>query len=98
MRDFFGGRMFAIYLRAPEFYPAVPHPPAWMNVTFNTQRRAFMAAVDGKGEFAFHTQLRPHEVESEITPNACWRCFRKPSAHPSMPSAYSHPAFLSCYR
>jgi 2-polyprenyl-6-methoxyphenol hydroxylase-like FAD-dependent oxidoreductase len=66
-RDFFGGRMHAIYLRAPHFYQVVPHPPAWMNVTFNRERRAFMAAVDGKGEFAFHTQLRPHEKEDEIT-------------------------------
>jgi len=61
VRDFFGGRMYAIYLRAPEFYDVVPHPPAWMNVTFNRDRRAFMAAVDGKGEFAFHTQLREGE-------------------------------------
>jgi 2-polyprenyl-6-methoxyphenol hydroxylase-like FAD-dependent oxidoreductase len=67
VRDFFGGRMHAIYLRAPDFYRLVPHPPAWMNVTFNRERRAFMAAVDGKGEFAFHTQLQPHENESEIT-------------------------------
>jgi len=66
-RDFFGGRMHAIYLRAPHFYRVVPHPPAWMNVTFNRERRAFMAAVDGKGEFAVHTQLRPHEKEDEIT-------------------------------
>jgi 2-polyprenyl-6-methoxyphenol hydroxylase-like FAD-dependent oxidoreductase len=66
-RDFFGGRMHAIYLRAPDFYRVVPHPPAWMNVTFNRERRAFMAAVDGKGEFAFHTQLRSHENENEIT-------------------------------
>jgi 2-polyprenyl-6-methoxyphenol hydroxylase-like FAD-dependent oxidoreductase len=61
VRDFFGGRMYAIYLRAPRFYDVVPHPPAWMNVTFNGDRRAFMAAVDGKGEFAFHTQLRDGE-------------------------------------
>jgi len=58
VRDFFGGRMYAIHLRSPAFYDVVPHPPAWMNVTFNRDRRAFMAAVDGKGEFAFHTQLR----------------------------------------
>jgi 2-polyprenyl-6-methoxyphenol hydroxylase-like FAD-dependent oxidoreductase len=61
VRDFFGGRMYAIYLRSPRFYDVVPHPPAWMNVTFNRDRRAFMAAVDGKGEFAFHTQLREGE-------------------------------------
>ena len=61
VRDFFGGRMYAIYLRSPEFYDVVPHAPAWMSVTFNRDRRAFMAAVDGKGEFAFHTQLREGE-------------------------------------
>ena len=66
-RDFMGGRMYAIYLRAPDFYSAVGKAPAWMNVTFNAQRRAFMAAVDGKGEFAFHTQLRPGEDEASVT-------------------------------
>lgn len=66
-RDFMGGRMFAVYLRCPTFYEQMPHAPAWMNVTFNGDRRAFMAAVDGKGEFAFHTQLRPHEKEDAIT-------------------------------
>jgi 2-polyprenyl-6-methoxyphenol hydroxylase-like FAD-dependent oxidoreductase len=66
VRDFFGGRMYAIYLRAPGFYEIAPHPPAWMNVTFNGDRRAFMAAVDGKGEFAFHTQLREGEDAERI--------------------------------
>jgi 2-polyprenyl-6-methoxyphenol hydroxylase-like FAD-dependent oxidoreductase len=66
IRDFFGGRMYAIYLSAPQFYDLVPHRPAWMNVTFNRDRRAFMAAVDGRGEFAFHTQLRDGEDESRI--------------------------------
>jgi 2-polyprenyl-6-methoxyphenol hydroxylase-like FAD-dependent oxidoreductase len=67
VRDFFGGRMYAIYLRTPRFYDAVGHAPAWMNVTFNADRRAFMAAVDGGSEFAFHTQLRDHEDETRIT-------------------------------
>ena len=67
VRDFMGGRMCAVYLRAPDFYQLVPHPAAWMYVTFNHDRRTFMAAVDGKGEFAFHTQLRPGEDESAIT-------------------------------
>ncbi len=66
-RDFMGGRMFAIYLRAPAFYRTVPHAPAWMNVCFNPQRRAYMAAVDGKGEFAFHTQLKPGEDEHHVS-------------------------------
>ncbi|WP_321968348.1 FAD-dependent oxidoreductase [Burkholderia cepacia] len=66
-RDFMGGRMFAVYVRCPDFYAHMPHAPAWMNVTFNHDRRAFMAAVDGKGEFAFHTQLQAHEKEEGIT-------------------------------
>ena len=66
-RDFMGGRMHAIYLWAPEFYKACPHDKAWMYWTFNRDRRAFMAAVDGKGEFAFHTQLRENEPELSVT-------------------------------
>src|SRR2546430_14170687 len=42
------------------------HAPAWMNVSFNRERRAFMPAIDGKGQFAFHTQLKPHEDEARI--------------------------------
>ena len=66
-RDFMGGRMVAVYARAPAFYDIVPHAPAWMNVSFNRDRRAFMCAVDGRGEFAFHTQLQPHEREEQVS-------------------------------
>lgn len=76
IRDFMGGQMYAIYLRAVEFYNLVPHPPAWMNVTFNADRRAFMTAVDGKGEFAFHTQLRAHEHPDTITDADALAMFR----------------------
>jgi 2-polyprenyl-6-methoxyphenol hydroxylase-like FAD-dependent oxidoreductase len=67
VRDFMGGRMHAIYVSAPDFYQVTGHQPAWMNVTFNRDRRAFMAAVDGRSEFAFHTQLRDHEDPDRIT-------------------------------
>jgi 2-polyprenyl-6-methoxyphenol hydroxylase-like FAD-dependent oxidoreductase len=77
VRDFFGGRMYAIYLSAPQFYDVVPHPPAWMNVTFNRDRRAFMAAVDGRGEFAFHTQLRDGEDAERITDAEALAMFRR---------------------
>ena len=60
-RDFMGGKMFAVYLRAPGFYAALPHARAWMYVSVNPQRRAFMASVDGKTEFAFHAAV--HEGE-----------------------------------
>lgn len=65
-RDFVGGRMYAVYCRVPDFYRLIPHRPAWMNVSFNRERRCFMPAVDGRSEFAFHTQLKPHEQEEHI--------------------------------
>jgi 2-polyprenyl-6-methoxyphenol hydroxylase-like FAD-dependent oxidoreductase len=76
IRDFMGGRMYALYVRCPDFYELVPHAPAWMNVTFNPERRAFMAAVDGRGEFAFHTQLRPHEEAETLTECNARRMFQ----------------------
>jgi 2-polyprenyl-6-methoxyphenol hydroxylase-like FAD-dependent oxidoreductase len=66
-RDFVGGRMYAVYCRIPAFYREIPHAPAWMNVNFNRERRCFMPAVDGRQEFAFHTQLKPHEDEARVT-------------------------------
>jgi hypothetical protein len=53
--------MFAVYLRAPDFYRVFPHARAWMYVSVNAQRRAFMASVDGRSEFAFHAAV--HEGE-----------------------------------
>jgi 2-polyprenyl-6-methoxyphenol hydroxylase-like FAD-dependent oxidoreductase len=82
VRDFFGGRMFALYLRCPEFYEVVPFPPAWMNVSFNTERRAFMAAVDGRCEFAFHTQLRDGEKEEAISDEQALEMFRSAVGYP----------------
>jgi 2-polyprenyl-6-methoxyphenol hydroxylase-like FAD-dependent oxidoreductase len=60
-REFMGGKMFAIYLRSTQLQAVIPHPKAWMYVAVNHQRRAFMATVDGKGEYAFHAALRPGE-------------------------------------
>ncbi len=66
-RHFMGGRMYAVYLRCPEFYARTGVDPAWMHWTFNPDRRALMAAVDGQGDFAFHTQLLEDEDEEAIT-------------------------------
>lgn len=60
-RDFMGGQMFAVYLRAPGFYDVFPHARAWMYVSVNPERRAFMASVDGRSEFAFHAAVHPGE-------------------------------------
>jgi len=63
VRDFMGGRMFAIHFRSPDFYRVTPHPRAWMYWTINSDRRAFMASVNGRDQFNFHTQLKPGEAE-----------------------------------
>lgn len=60
-RDFMGGQMFAVYLRAPHFYDVFPHARAWMYVSVNAGRRAFMASVDGRSEFAFHAAVHAGE-------------------------------------
>lgn len=62
-RDFFGGKMVAIYFRSSEFYEKVPHSRAWMYWAFNPERRSWCAAVNGRDEFAFHTQVKPGESE-----------------------------------
>jgi 2-polyprenyl-6-methoxyphenol hydroxylase-like FAD-dependent oxidoreductase len=60
-RDFMGGQMFGVHVRAPGFYGLVPHPRAWMYVAFNPERRAFICSIDGQQEFAFHAALREDE-------------------------------------
>jgi 2-polyprenyl-6-methoxyphenol hydroxylase-like FAD-dependent oxidoreductase len=67
VRDFMGGRMHAAFISAPGFYDAVPHDRAWMYWAFNPERRGFVAAIDGSGEFAFHTQLKPEEARGKIS-------------------------------
>lgn len=81
-RDFMGGRMLAVYLRSPEFYASVPHAKAWMYNCFNGDRRAFMASVNGRDEFAFHTQLRPGEDENAITVNEARAAFQRACGAP----------------
>lgn len=66
-RDFFGGQMMALYLRAPDYFKTIPHKPAWMSVTLNDERRAYMVAVNGADEFVFHTQLKEGEDKNAIT-------------------------------
>jgi len=56
-RHFMGGRMLAVYLRAPDFHRLGPRERAWMHVQVHPRQRAFMMSVDGVSEFAFHVQL-----------------------------------------
>ncbi|MET4273219.1 2-polyprenyl-6-methoxyphenol hydroxylase-like FAD-dependent oxidoreductase [Bradyrhizobium sp. F1.2.2] len=81
-RDFMGGRMLAVYLRSPGFYASVPHAKAWMYNCFNGDRRAFMASVNGRDEFAFHTQLRSDEDETAITIDEAKAAFQRACGAP----------------
>lgn len=74
-REFMGGKMFAIYLRAPGFLSVLPHPKAWMYVAVNHRRRAFMASVDGVAEYAFHAALKPGEDAEQWTEEDARRVF-----------------------
>lgn len=78
-RQFMGGKMFAIYLRAPAFYERYPHDIAWMYVSVNHERRVFMASVDGRGEFAFHAAVHPHETPEDWTYDDARRIFAEAS-------------------
>ncbi len=62
-RDFMGGQMHAIHVRAPGLYDFLNQKRAWMYWAFNPERRAFMAAINGVDEFVFHTQLREEDGE-----------------------------------
>ena len=74
-REFMGGRMFAVYLRAPGLQSALRQPKAWMYVAVNHERRAFMASVDGVSEYAFHAALRPGEDAEHWTEDDARRVF-----------------------
>jgi 2-polyprenyl-6-methoxyphenol hydroxylase-like FAD-dependent oxidoreductase len=74
-REFMGGRMFAVYLRAPAFYDVLKSPRAWMYVSVNPQRRAFMASVDGLSEFAFHAAVHDGEDADRWTADDAERIF-----------------------
>jgi hypothetical protein len=54
----------AVYLRAPDFSKVMRHDRAWMYCAFNPTRRSWLAAVNGKDEFALHTQLKAGEDET----------------------------------
>jgi len=66
-RDFLGGRMFAIYFRSLKLYDLIPHPRAWMYWTVNRDRRCLMPSINGRDEFAFHTQLDNGQRPEDIT-------------------------------
>jgi 2-polyprenyl-6-methoxyphenol hydroxylase-like FAD-dependent oxidoreductase len=77
VREFMGGRMFAIFFRSAELYARLPHPRAWMYWTVNRERRGFLATVNGRDLFTFHTQLRPGQQPDEISDADALAMFRE---------------------
>jgi 2-polyprenyl-6-methoxyphenol hydroxylase-like FAD-dependent oxidoreductase len=82
VRDFMGGRMFAIHFRSADLYRTMPHPRAWMYWAVNRDRRAFMASVNGHDQFNFHTQLKPGESDERITDAQAKAMFQEAFAAP----------------
>lgn len=82
VRDFFGGKMVSLYLRAPDFYKKLPLEKAWMYWAFNRERRSWLASVNGRDEFAFHTQLKPSEGEHPVTAERARQLFLQTLAVP----------------
>lgn len=56
-RDFMGGRMLAVYIRAPAFYSTVRAEPCWQYWAVNREQRGVVCAIDGRERFVLHVQL-----------------------------------------
>jgi 2-polyprenyl-6-methoxyphenol hydroxylase-like FAD-dependent oxidoreductase len=56
-RDYLGGRMLAVYLRAPSLYSILQAKRSWQYWAVNAERRGVLCAIDGRGLFVVHLQL-----------------------------------------
>ena len=74
-RNFMGGKMLAVYLKAPHFYERNPNDRAWMYVIVNPELRAFIMSVDGVSEFAFHVQMADDAATEALTAEVAKRLF-----------------------
>ena len=74
-RKFMGGKMLAVYLKAPDFYARNPNDRSWMYVVVNPELRAFTMSVDGVSEFAFHIQMADDAATEALTEADARRLF-----------------------
>jgi 2-polyprenyl-6-methoxyphenol hydroxylase-like FAD-dependent oxidoreductase len=74
-RKFMGGKMLAVYLKAPDFYARNPNDRSWMYVVVNPELRAFIMSVDGVSEFAFHIQMADDDATEALTEADARRLF-----------------------
>ena len=76
-QQYFGGRMFSTYVRAPELYQKyLGHRPAWQYWAVNPDIRSSLIAVNGRDEFLFRTVARqPDQPPDDTTvADAMRRC------------------------
>jgi 2-polyprenyl-6-methoxyphenol hydroxylase-like FAD-dependent oxidoreductase len=81
-RKFMGGKMLAVYLKAPDFYARNPNDRAWMYVVVNPELRAFIMSVDGVSEFAFHIQMTDDAATEALTEADARRLFAQAFGQP----------------
>jgi 2-polyprenyl-6-methoxyphenol hydroxylase-like FAD-dependent oxidoreductase len=81
-RKFMGGKMLAVYLKAPDFYARNPNDRAWMYVVVNPELRAFIMSVDGVSEFAFHIQMADDAATEALTKADARRLFAQAFGQP----------------
>jgi 2-polyprenyl-6-methoxyphenol hydroxylase-like FAD-dependent oxidoreductase len=74
-RRFMGGKMLAVYLKAPDFYARNPNDRAWMYVVVNPHLRGFVMSVDGVSEFAFHIQMQDDAATEALSADDARRLF-----------------------
>ena len=81
-RKFMGGKMLAVYLKAPDFYARNPNDRSWMYVVVNPELRAFIMSVDGVSEFAFHIQMADDAATEALTEVDARRLFAQAFGQP----------------
>ncbi len=81
-RHFMGGKMLAVYLKAPGFYDHNPNDRAWMYVVVNPQLRAFIMSVNGVDEFAFHVQMADDAATEALSEADARRLFSQAFGQP----------------
>lgn len=72
-RDFFGGQMLSIYLRAKDLYAALGKDRAWQYWAVNAQQRGLLIAIDGVETFLLAIQLEAGCDARDIDPAAVAR-------------------------
>ena len=65
-REFFGGQMVSVYLRAPGLYGVLGKPKAWQYWAVNPQRRGLLCAINGIDTFVLLIQLAPDAKAAEL--------------------------------